>query len=74
MTTDEIELFAALRPEVTPLSDDQFNSLRERALSTMVGVDGEGPMTINLTAMPETRRANSTSSIRPSTGTITRSA
>ena len=56
MTTDEIELFAALRPEVTPLSDDQFNSLRERALSTMVGVDGEGPMTINLTAMPETRR------------------
>ena len=56
MTTDEIELFATLRPEATPLNDDQFASLRERALSMLVGVDGEGPMTINLTAMTEKQR------------------
>jgi LCP family protein required for cell wall assembly len=56
MTTDEIELFAALRPEVTPLSADQFASLRDRALSTIVLGDTAGPMTIDVASSPERQR------------------
>ncbi len=56
MTTDEIELFATLRPEVTPLNDDQFASLRDRALSTTVVGETEGMMTIDLTISSERRK------------------
>jgi LCP family protein required for cell wall assembly len=56
MTTDEIELFATLRPEVTPLNDDQFASLRDRALSTIVVGESDGQMTVNLPTSPERQR------------------
>ncbi len=45
-----------LRPEVTPLNADQFASLRDRTLSTIVVADTEGRMTINLNAFPERQR------------------
>jgi LCP family protein required for cell wall assembly len=48
MTTDEFELFAALRPEVAPLGDDKFAALREHALATIVASDNEGAMIVNL--------------------------
>jgi LCP family protein required for cell wall assembly len=56
MTTDEIELFAALRPEVAPLSEGQLVSLRDRALSTIIVGQSDGQMTINLPTSRERQR------------------
>jgi LCP family protein required for cell wall assembly len=56
VTTDQINLFATLRPEVAPLSDDQFASLRDRSLSSIVVGDTEGPMTVDFPTSPERQR------------------